>query len=410
MIFLANLVVRREAKERAQRLASAPTPLPRPTLSDFIQVTIVPNEEQLCLALNRFLDKYSSEHVAITEEFHFPLPWFESSEFSEKMSSASIVGEKIVYLHEDKVSYGTWRIGTLMGVTDFHYKVDVSGESVTIDGSMVCSVHHNFSDMCDRITDALSRRHQVTTLLLYHHVVANVPCDPAIVPIMLSYQLDKIKAKACTLPLEQCSPIVLGQELDTIQHDFKLIMNRVVLNAVLRSSHPIPLFVPLDFTQELPWLFTTSKKAPKLGCISLPPHDMRAVKINFEKTAFLCSSAAMRALEGTVKENYHIQQLSILPTTYRQSHTLQSFERVLGDTLTSAIRAIKQEWPQRTAAAIRKALTNDPKKRYDLNVRNVHEYEVDQLFAFSISFNMRIYLELEQSDQESVSSNQLPHE
>lgn len=357
-------------------MARAPTPLPRPKLTDFIETALTPNEEQLCLALNRFYDKFSSEHVALAEEYLLPLSWFDSSDFAEKSPFYGNTGERIVYLHEEKVSLGNWKVGTLIEVSDGVCKVDVSSERVTVHQSMVYSSRHDFSDICDRLADALSRRHQVVALLRYHHVVSNIPCDAAIMSTMQSLQLDKIKANACTLPLEQCSPIVLSQELESIQCEFKLIMNRVVLNAVLRSSRPIPLFVPLNFTKELPWLFKTFNKAPKLGCVSIPSHDMKNVKLIFEKSSFLCSSAALKALEGTVSENYHIQQLTVLPTSYKQPHTLQSFERLLGDTLTSAVRAIKQEWPQRTASAIRKALMNDPRKGYDLNIRNVHEFEV----------------------------------
>lgn len=345
-------------------------------LSDFIEVTITPNEDQLSLALNRFFDKFSSDHVALPEEFLLPLAWLDSSDFSEKMPFYGKNGDPIVYLHEDQASLGTWRVGTIIEISGNMCKIQASAESVTVHQSLVYSSQNDFSDICERLMDAVTRRHKAVALLMYHHVIASVPCDASIVSIMQNSQIDMIKAKACTLPLEQCSPIILGEELEGIQFEFKMVMNRVVLNAVLRSSRHVPLFVPLDFTKELPWLFMTSKKAPKLGCIRLPAHDMKSVKQTFEKSSFLCSSAALKALEGTVSENYHIQQLTVLPTTYKHSHTLQSFERLLGDTLTSAIRAIKQEWPQRTASAIRKALMSDPKKRYDLNIRNAHEFEV----------------------------------
>ena len=364
----------REAKERAQRQASAPAPLPRPILSDFVDVSSIPSDEILISALNGYFQKYTKDHKLIKEEFLLPLSWFDSSLFAEKAHSLQ-AGERVVYLSEDKTSLGNWMIGNFIASEDEAVKLQSTDSAIITVNTLVFSFQDDFSELCDRLKSALTLRHQVVGLLHYHHVVSSIPYDSSVISDIRSNQLDRIKAKASTLPLEQSSPIVLGQELECTQYDFRTIMNRIIFNARLRSSK-LPLFTPIDFMKELPWLFQSSSKAPKLGYISIPKHNMKSVIQNFEKSSFLCSAAALKALRGTVEESYHIQQLVVLPLSYKHSQTLQSFERTLGDTLTSAIRAIKQEWPQRTASAIRKALLNDPRKTYDLNIRNVHDFEV----------------------------------
>lgn len=161
--------------------------------------------------------------------------------------------------------------------------------------------------------------------------------------------------------------------MNQVRSDYELTMNRVIFNIKLRRATK-PSHVLFDLSS-LPCFFLTKEKVPRQGTIRVPPHKMKAVIAGFEKSSFLCSNAALTALLASLNESSKVLGLTILPTTYRQTHSLTGFERILSDTLSSAIRAIKQEWPQHTANSVRKALTLDVKKAYEITIRNVQEFD-----------------------------------
>jgi hypothetical protein len=145
------------------------------------------------------------------------------------------------------------------------------------------------------------------------------------------------------------------------------------------------------------------QKVPKCAVVDVPTYNLKSRVAHHKSTAFFYSVAAIASIQGLLEENNSIIDFKVLKLSYKNTLTLEKFERFLTEQIMSSVRVVKQDWPTRSGTIIRnaisaaqdllvnttaaittptttaihhKAVHNDIKcVYYELNLRNVYEFQ-----------------------------------
>jgi hypothetical protein len=235
----------REAKERAIRIASKPAPLPRPSISSYIEdASEMTQIEQLAFALNKYCDEYSHSNKMIKAEKRFPLYMYDSSLFDEIMNSPVVISENmecVCLLCDDTSLIGVWRpCFALSKLENGMYQVrNTDGDSssdLLMGRVQIYFVCDSFPIICDRISAALDRRHTAVSLLHYYHQIRCMPSDLTVSSAISPELIKRIKNKWASFPLDTDVTLSFAEEMQMVSNDFLACMNRIMYNAKAKAT------------------------------------------------------------------------------------------------------------------------------------------------------------------------------
>ena len=116
---------------------------------------------------------------------------------------------------------------------------------------------------------------------------------------------------------------------------------------------------------------------PRVGVISTPPHDFKAALAQFSSGTFLTSDEAIHAALGVISTGLEVTKTRMLSTAHDVSLSSDKFSNVQAQAMNQALRVVKDEWPQRTAANIREALASADRARYNTEEGVMNKYKAE---------------------------------
>ena len=257
-----------------------------------------------------------------------------------------------------------------------------------------------------RLTRALRRRRECEALLKVRHHIRCMPVMDRVVVLPKREQWDRLLGVALSLkpfdgpdvkahalrgvaeahvfgtpwlgPEEDRVPVV-EPELDELAEadlprvrsilalvdeavaDYEAVMNEIVfvsdkLNVANYSAY-LQLMLPAPPPRAPP---------PRLGVVATPPHDFPKITIDFRSATFLDSVEVVQALTDTQMHAIAIHDLKILATEHAAPQSPDEFTTAQTAAVAAALRTLKEQWVQRTAASIRQDLATADRSVYNL--------------------------------------------
>ncbi|KAH8073157.1 dynein light chain binding protein [Aureococcus anophagefferens] len=258
-----------------------------------------------------------------------------------------------------------------------------------------------------RLTRALRRRRECEALLKVRHHIRCMPVMDRVVVLPKREQWDRLLGVALSLkpfdgpgvkahalrgvaeahvfgtpwlgPEEDRVPVV-EPELDELDEadlprvrsilalvdeavaDYEAVMNEIVfvsdkLNVANYSSY-LQLMLPAPPPRAPP--------PPRLGVVATPPHDFPRITVDFRSATFLDSVEVVQALTDTQMHAIAIHDLKILSTEHAAPQSPDEFTTAQTAAVAAALRTLKEQWVQRTAASIRQDLATADRSVYNL--------------------------------------------
>lgn len=233
----------------------------------------------------------------------------------------------------------------------------------------------------DRVSAALQRRNSAVALMRYSSFLRNMPFHPMVTSSLTKEQIDALMKRAVnTKRLGEVNPDISENNLAEVKAEFEMIMNKCMFDTNIRNGTNASMLAGLRLP--LSHVFPVPKQAPYSGLMQVPAHNMSAKIAKFEAESLLAARASLISLQGVVAENTAVQDYIIINTLYSKTMTLDKYERAMADQMMAAARALRQDWPIKCGAAIRRTVQADaeadpptPGVKFDMTVRNVHDYE-----------------------------------
>ncbi|KAH8055396.1 dynein light chain binding protein [Aureococcus anophagefferens] len=149
--------------------------------------------------------------------------------------------------------------------------------------------------------------------------------------------------------------------VDEAVADYEAVMNEIVfvsdkLNVANYSSY-LQLMLPAPPPRAPP---------PRLGVVATPPHDFPRITVDFRSATFLDSVEVVQALTDTQMHAIAIHDLKILSTEHAAPQSPDEFTTAQTAAVAAALRTLKEQWVQRTAASIRQDLATADRSVYNL--------------------------------------------
>ena len=395
---------KKEAESREQRKKLLPVQPPRPesVLTHYSTESKGKDREQLNLgikladSLNVYFRDYLAENPTVVTSFeaNFPLVYYDSSIFNEVLTinpqELPIQGACLFAEHGPEFSpaergLGLWHPCKVLSVdADNVVTVEISSlmmdETQRVPRMHVCLVSQDAELYSTRITEAMLRRQQCVALLKYFSFVHSMPVNEIVTSTMTQEQFDRIYVRAASMKkLLTLHLDVAGNEIETARREFEVTMNKILFDTNMLSVTNVRFLKALNLPSCAVVKFTSP---PDSGLVSLPQHPMKTRSAWHKAHSYLHSMAAISSLQAALSENSGIHDFQMFKIEYNRSFTLEKFDRYTQEQMMLAVRRIKQEWPQRTGAAIRACITKAQENPaevvgifYDISVRNVYEFE-----------------------------------
>ena len=396
---------KKEAAEREERKRLLPKPPPRPesVLSHYsseVKVSDI-DRSHMCNKLTNALNIYFRDYLAenpyllTMQEAAFPLERYDSSLHNDGLPLSAeqlpAFGSCLIAVPGPETSptergLGEWHACKVVAVDTESGEVTVEISSLIMEETQrltrmqVCLVDHNPELYSARITEALQRRHQCIGLLKYHTYISSMPVNPQVTATMTDEQFDRIFARAASSArLAALDPGVGSGEISEARAEFETCMNKILFDlnilSVTNTAFLRSLALPSCALQKFP-------AVPQVALVAVPPHNMKG-RLNFHRThSYINSTAAVTSLQEALRENCRVHDYLMVNIEYTKTFSLEKFDRYMGEQLLSGSRRIKQEWPQKTGAAISTAIAKCQKEPeslecviYDVALRNVYEFE-----------------------------------
>ena len=165
------------------------------------------------------------------------------------------------------------------------------------------------------------------------------------------------------------------QLLTEVEREYEGEMNRkifeanVINNSNKRSFRQLALPSPPKKTAP-----------PQSGVVDCAEYDFKGSEESFKESTFLTETAAIEAVLAVQAESNKISAILVLPTSHKQSQTLQEFKTEGQSFSGDMFRILKDDWPSQTSKGIRRALANC--SRYDLDEGDMRKYKDQEIYSF----------------------------
>ena len=242
----------------------------------------------------------------------------------------------------------------------------------------ICLVTQSINTYGERVANALKHRASCVCLMKYYFYIKSIPFHEQITATLPRKQIERIcKVAANTRGLEAVDKSISDAEIKNADLEYQLVMNRIMFDFNLISPQNGPLLKSMRLPS---WFFSPQVVQNSFSPKEVPHHNMKAKIHHLQETSFLCSSAALQALEDVAKENTTVLTKRVVDAMYSKTMTLDKYERMIADQLMASGRAIKQEWAVKAGGAVRRPLLADAGSesksvKFDLTIRNAHDYD-----------------------------------
>eukprot|EP01041_Mallomonas_annulata_P000832 gene832-1621_t len=385
----------KEAKERKARLSQTIKPRTESALSRYQSNTDYPSQDhnELAYILNCHFEDYLSDHPDLITpvECKFQLHYFCSSIFNETLPLPLFFqGEAVCLLTNDSPGssllhrgLGSWVPCVVLNAVDNTFQITIhtngTAKTMILDRMYVCL--HNFSLPLygDCILDAITRRRDCVSLMKYYYIISNMPFDLAVTSTLDDGLANKIVQRAMSVhkDVDEERTIVLTEVVDTMiqetRDEFEFCMKKVIFDANMLNRTNISVFRELRVPSSA--FLLSQQHYENIETRTEFNYNIKNTIKFFKTNTFLSSKSALVALEGAIKENYKMSSLILFPSAYSKPFALDKFERAMFDTLQIGLRILKQDWSLYTANQIRDSMINNNDQRYDINIRNIRDFE-----------------------------------
>lgn len=350
-------------------------------------------DNELSDSLNNYFAEYFGQNPLLVSEFeaHFPLEYYDNSSFDELLpiSKTFPVSGCCLLTHDGSLierAVGNWvPCRVLDQLADGQYQVEVASllhdDVHYLQRMHLCLNSHSPEVYGDRITDAILRRHEAVSLLRHKAYIQGMPFNELVSSTMTQEQFDSIFVRAAsTKKLFSLPSQYAHNNIEEAKNEYEIVMNQLLFdsNTLCVSNKAFNSVINIPTSA-----YSRKKHVPRSGLVEIPSYQLSS-SLNYHKSnSYLSSTAAVRALQGLLLENRHIQDAHILKIEYTKTFTLDKFERFLSEQMMYAVRIIRQDWPQKSGNSVRNAIMaaqehlpeNYPGVTYDIGIRNVYDFE-----------------------------------
>jgi len=251
-----------------------------------------------------------------------------------------------------------------------------SATSTSLPRISVCFEGENRFLFAERFQSAVSRRKSAEALLKYDLYVKSMPMHD----IYTTASLPEAQSSRI-LSMAHCS----GQSnsatllLEEVTNLYKETMNKQIFDSQMMNAQNLKFYKDLYLPPPPP-----PTPPQRMGTITTPPHDFELVFNQFCEMTFLTSEQAIEATLACQAESLRVLPQRVLNTQHDRTLTCGEFKSMQSEKMNASFRTIKDDWPQKTAAGIRRALRDS--NRYDLDEGSMKSY-------MSEGNNLRPFLE-----------------
>ena len=264
------------------------------------------------------------------------------------------------------------------------------GGVVSLHPMQVCFAWHGRHAFVKRFQAALARRRACESLLRYQYIVSCMPVDPSIVATLGSEQSSRILALALVHLTGESGARMGGAAtglLEEVTHEYETAMNQLIFDSNMLNVANYKAYLEMALPPPPPRV-----PVPRVGVISTPPHDFKAALAQFSSGTFLTSDEAIHAALGVVSTGLEVTKTRMLSTAHDVSLSSDKFSNVQAQAMNQALRVVKDEWPQRTAANIRQALASADRARYNTEEGVMNKYKAEgnmlRLLLIRVNYTM----------------------
>jgi dynein heavy chain len=385
---------RKEAAERAKRRAKLPPPPPPPDTPVSRLPKALGNDvdsaEVVTAALNEHYDALlstESETYLMPSDIKFPLWIYIDSKFQEVISTPDQVEEDTFASVLQTSSapecsprgkgLGRWKTCNVLkreeDGTFFVKTKELDAEYLTVSRFEVLFPLDDPQNYESMISDALRRRCMCVSLLKYSFNITCMPFDEAVVCTLPQEQAQRIMSKTQSPGPLSSDKAAIDDLFNEARDDYEFVMKSIIYRLNLfdpeNAGQIAVLNLPTTHLQP-----GKNRVIPQSAIYEIPRYPLSGRIDKYTRETFLSSPAAINALQKAISFGVDMRDYKIFNLRYEKSLTLERFDRFFPDMVMSGVRAIKVEWPQKTAKAMRAALEEDEEGKYDPNQRDGHKF------------------------------------
>eukprot|EP00520_Triparma_pacifica_P000109 CAMPEP_0118637104 /NCGR_PEP_ID=MMETSP0785-20121206/2977_1 /TAXON_ID=91992 /ORGANISM="Bolidomonas pacifica, Strain CCMP 1866" /LENGTH=1671 /DNA_ID=CAMNT_0006528273 /DNA_START=118 /DNA_END=5134 /DNA_ORIENTATION=- len=155
--------------------------------------------------------------------------------------------------------------------------------------------------------------------------------------------------------------------LREVESGYEDTMNSSIFDCNVLNASNKRFYESLDLPPIMP-----PQPPQQMGTVPVAKYDFEEMSSNFRVATFLTTPEAIEAILAVQAESNKVRDQRVLGTQHVSSLSKLDFEALQADTSTEAFRTLKDQWPQKTANGIRRALQSC--ERYNLDEGSMREY------------------------------------